>query len=264
MAKTFLESMERVGQIEIRVFGRKGNIELHPDNYDIRDIISVLEHAENLLFPVSRKERPTISYDIQEGSVIHILKTSLQAVIGFNAILLQIQQTNYSIDFLESQTARAFEFFNESAKKQDVSFEISTSVQGSVNLYIDKDTEFIRSEEMWAEAEFYFYGIVTDFGGKEKANIHLDTKEHGLLKISSDKKKLGEYESNPLYKPYGIRAVGKQNIRTGEIDKSTLSLLGIIDYNRSYTEDYISGLINKATRTWEGVLDADEWLSQMR
>lgn len=256
--------MQRIGYIEIKVVGKKGGLDLTPDNYDIKDIIAVLQHAENLLFPNNKKERPTISYDIQESSVKHILKTSLQAIIGFNALLLQIYNHNYSIDFLESPTARAFEYFQDSAKKQGVAFEISTSVQDSGRLTVDQDTEFIRSEEIWVDAEFYFYGTITDFGGKEKANIHLDTKEHGLLKVDSDKKMLGEYESNPLYKEYGIRATGKQNIHTGELDKSTLKLLEIIDYDRKYKKDYIAGLIQKATVSWEGIGDADEWLSEMR
>lgn len=256
--------MERTGHIEIKVDGSKGNFKLTPENYDIRDVISVLEQAENLLFPNNKKERPTISYDIQKGSVKHLIKTSLQVIIGFNAILALIQQNNYSIDFLESPTAKAFEFFQETAKKQDVVFEISTSVDNSCRISVDKNTEFIRSEEFWADAEFYFYGYIIDAGGKTHPNIHLDTKEHGVLKIEIDRKILREYPSNPLYKSYGLRTLGKQNVRTGEIDKTSLRLLEIIDYNPSYQEDYIKNLINKARKSWEGVGDADEWLSQLR
>lgn len=256
--------MERTGYIEIKVVGKRGNIEISPDNYDINEILAVLQHAENLLFPVSKKERPTISYEIHEGSVRHVLKTALQAVIGFNAILLSVQDNNYSIDFLETQTAKAFEFFQESAKKQGVKFEISTSLENTCRLSVDKDTVFIRSEEVWVDAEFYFYGTVQDAGGKSEANIHLDTREYGLLKITANKKMLGEYESNPLYKPYGIRASGKQNSKTGEIDRTTLMLLEIIDYDQKFNEDYLGGLIKKATASWEGIGDADEWLSQLR
>lgn len=256
--------MERTGYIEIKVIGRKGNLAVSPDNYDIKDIIAVLQQAENLLFPGAKKERPVISYEIREGSVKHVLKTALQAVIGFNALLLSVQENNYSIDFLETQTAKAFEFFQESAKKQGVQFEISTSLTKSGLIRVDQDTRFLRTEEIWVNAEFYFYGTVQDAGGKSEANIHLDTKEYGLLKITTDKKVLGEYEANPLYKPYGIRATGKQNSQTGEIDKTTLRLLEIIDYNRKYNDDYLSGLIQKATASWEGIGDADDWLSQMR
>lgn len=75
---------------------------------------------------------------------------------------------------------------------------------------------------------------------------------------------LGEYEANPLYKDYGLRAIGKQNLNTGEIDKSSLMLLEIIDYERRDNEDYLTRLIKKASATWVGVTDADDWLSQLR
>ena len=97
-----------------------------------------------------------------------------------------------------------------------MAFEISTSVENSSKISVDKDTEFIRSEEIWVDAEFYFYGLIVDLGGKGKANIHLDTKDYGLLKIDADKNLLKDYEGNPLYKNYGVRSKGKQNITTGD------------------------------------------------
>lgn len=187
----------------------------------------------------------------------------MQAILGFNAILFQVQNDN-SIDFLEVQTAKAFEFFQESAQKQNVEFIIATSVQNSSRITINKDTRLQRSEDVWADAEFYFYGIIIDAGGKSKANIHLDTKEYGLLTIDASKQILADYESNPLYKSFGVRALGKQNIKTGEIDKSELRLVDIIDYNPLYNEDYIKSLIIKAKDSWGNVKDADDWLNNLR
>lgn len=260
----WLVSMEKTGFLEIKVKGKKGNLELSPSNYDIKDLMVVLGQAESLLFPNSKKERPTISYDIQEGSVKHVLTTALQVIIGFNAVLAEVQQSNYSIDFLESPTAKALIAFREIAQKQDVIFEISTSLENSSRIEVSKNTEFIRSEEIWVEAEFYFYGLIIDAGGKQEANIHLDTKEHGVLKIDTDKKLLESYESNPLYKRYGIRTKGKQNTATGEVDKASLKLIQIIDYSPAFKEDYLNSLISKAQKSWVGVTDADEWLSNLR
>ena len=93
--------MDKIGYIEIKITGSKGNLALTPENYDIREIISVLENAENLLFPTDKKDRPTISYKIEEGSVKHIFKTSIQYIIGFNAIVGQINQLQ-NIDFLDA------------------------------------------------------------------------------------------------------------------------------------------------------------------
>ena len=136
--------MEKTGQIEIRVKGRKGNLELSPDQYDIREIMEVLQNAENLLFPGTKRSRPVISYDIAAGSVRHIFRTTLQAVIGFNAILAQINTEHYSVDFLELPTARAFEFFQQLAQKHDYEYEISTSVAESSSVIINRETRFIR------------------------------------------------------------------------------------------------------------------------
>jgi len=255
--------MNKTGHLEIIVRGSRGNLEITPDNYDIKNIVDILQNVENLLFPNNKKERPIISYDIENGSVRHIIRTSMQAILGFNAILFQIQNEN-SIDFLEVQTAKAFEFFQESAQKQDVEFIISTSVQNTSQITINRDTKLHRSEEVWVDAEFYFYGIIIDAGGKSKANIHLDTKEYGLLTIDADKQVLKEYESNPLYKSFGVRAIGKQNIKTGELDKSELKLVDIIDYNPSFKEDYLKSLIKKAKNSWGNITDADDWLSNLR
>ena len=75
---------------------------------------------------------------------------------------------------------------------------------------------------------------------------------------------LTNYENNPLYKPYGVRVKGKQNLRTGEIEKNSLWLIDIIDYNPSFKEDYINSLIQKAKKSWSEVTDADDWLQDVR
>ncbi|MBN8678200.1 MAG: hypothetical protein J0M29_08240 [Chitinophagales bacterium] len=255
--------MEPTGQINISIKGKKGNIDLKPENYDIRELIEFLKQVEHLLFS-NKKDRSITSYHVEEGSVRHVITTSMQAVVAFNAILAQIKSENNFINFLEPTTAGAFESFQKEAEKNDYTYLISTSISEETALTINKETRFIRSEDVWVDAEFYFYGEIVDAGGKGSANVHLDTKDYGLLKISAAKSLLAAYEGNPLYKPYGVRAKGKQNVRSGELDKNSLELIDIIDYNPSYKEDYIKGLIKKAKKSWEDVPDADEWLQNIR
>lgn len=83
--------MEKLGEIEIRVVGKSGNQDLTPHNYDIKHIASILQNVEDLLFPLNKKDRPIITYDIQKGSVRHLFKTSIQTIIGFSAVLSQVQ-----------------------------------------------------------------------------------------------------------------------------------------------------------------------------
>jgi len=254
--------VEKIGDIEIRVVGKSGNLNLSPDNYDIKQIAYLLQNVEDLLYPTHKKDRPIITYDIQEGSVRHIFKTSIQAVIGFSALLSQIQSQN-NIDFLELRTARAIEEIQKISRQKNYEFQIKTSLEKYAELKINPSTKFFRTENTWVDAEFYFYGILKDAGGKSKANIHIDTSDYGYLSIETGEEFLKEREDNLLYKNYGVRATGKQNMDTGEVDTKSLKLVELIDYNPKFDNDYLKTLINKAKNNWKGI-DADEWLLNLR
>jgi len=255
--------VEKIGFIEIRITGSKGNLDLSPDNYDIREIISILENAENLLFPGDKRDRPTISYKIEEGSVRHILKTSIQYIIGFNAIIGQVNQVQ-NIDFLDLSTAKAFENIQGTATKRNFVFSIKTSLDNSNEVKVDRTTNYYRTEAIWTDAEFYFYGKVTNAGGKDKANIHIFTEELGTVRVHTPISFLEKYDENMLYKTFGIRATGKQHSETGEIDTSTLKFIELVDYQPKYDEQYLRGLRDKAKKSWLGSINPDDWLREIR
>lgn len=255
--------MEKTGFIEIRVTGTKGNLDLTPDTYDVREVMAVLEQVEGLLFPADRKDRPAISYQIQGGSVRHIFKTAVQYIIGFNALIGQISQRQ-NIDFLESATAKAFEEFQEIAVQRGYTFTIRTSEPNTSELRIDRTTKLYRTEAVWAEAEFYLYGRVTNAGGKDRANIHLQTDEYGVVIIKTPIAILEKLEGNILYRTFGVRVLGKQHTETGELDRSELRFIELIDYHPNYDEAYLQSLRTKAKKNWLGSVDSDTWLRDLR
>ena len=91
----------------------------------------------------------------------------------------------------------------------------------------------------------------------------MDTSEYGSLTIETKKYFLEGQEENLLYKKFGVRVVGKQNLETGEIDTKSLKLIALINYNPKFDADYLSSLISKAKKSWEGV-DTDKWLTNFR
>ncbi|MFD1002121.1 hypothetical protein ACFQ21_22540 [Ohtaekwangia kribbensis] len=255
--------MEKTGFIEIGISGLQGNKEITPDNYDIKEIMLILENVENLLFPSDKKDRPVISYRIEQGSVKHIFKTSAQYIIGFNALLGQIRENN-SIDFLDYPTAKAIEEFQAIATKKNYTLTLRTSISGTNEIQLNKDTRYLRTEAIWSEAEFYFYGRITNAGGKDRANMYLLTDDHGLLRIETPIEFLEKLEQNLLYKNHGVRVKGKQHSETGEFDKSSLSFIDLIDYEPKYDKEYLTSLRTKAKKNWLGSIDADSWLNEIR
>lgn len=254
--------MDQRGTIEIRVSGSKGNLELSPERYDIKEIAQMFDAVESILFSGNKKQRPEITYSIESGSVRHIFKTSFQSIVAVSAILANVLETG-SIDKLELPTARAIEKLQTDAISKNYEFTISTSEWRGGTLRITPQTRYRRSEEIWVDAEIYLYGTLTDAGGKDKSNIHLDTKEYGQVTIDADKEYLRNVEENLLYKEYGVRARGKQSLATGEIDLSSLKLISLQGYRPVYDEAYLDTLIAKASKSWAGV-DVDDFLSELR
>jgi len=254
--------MEKFEYIEIKISGFKGNVELTPDTFDIKELIELIEQTEKMLFPGDRKSRPLVSYRQEEGSIRNIFKTSAQTVIAFSAILSQIILL-HQIDFLELNTAKAIESFQKIAVEKDYTFEIRTSLPETPRFKIDKTTYYYLTEEQWVDAEFYFYGKITNAGGKEKVNIHLYSQEFGTLIIQTPQEFLAKVKENILYKSYGIRAKGKQNSDTGEIDKSSLVFIELLDYETIYNEKYLASLRKKAKR-WIENIDPNELLKNIR
>ena len=254
--------MNKWGEIEIHINGAKGNNELTPDNFDIKEIKLLLDSIEDMLYPNNKKNRPDISYSIEHGSVRNIFRTSMQAVLTFSAVMSMINQTG-SIDGLELPTAQAIETIQNIACKTNYVFEFKTSNDKNNVLTISSKTNYRRTTNLWVDAELYFYGVLTNAGGKDKSNIHLDTNEDGSLIIETDKEYLKDLKKNLLYKEYGVRVLGKQNIETGEIDKSKLKLIELINYSPRYDDSYINALIAKVGDRFKGI-DIDDWISEIR
>jgi hypothetical protein len=255
--------MESIGTIEIRVQGVRGSEELSPRNFDISDLRETLSRVESLLFPIGIKGRPLVTYEMQEGSVKHIFRTSMQYAVMLGAVLTQITETG-SLDFLELNTAKALEAFQEEAYRKNLAWTISTSATPDMPLSISRETHYRRSESLLAPAEFFLYGKVTMLGGKNKGTIHIDTDEFGNLTVESSKKLLGELEKNYLYHVLGIHASGLQNPLTSEIDRGSLVFREFLKYDPRRNESYLRSLIDKARKSWSDVEDVDSWIQDIR
>lgn len=255
--------MGEFGQIEIKVVGHVGNEPLSPENFDIREIKVLFDVIETLLYPNSKLTRAPITYSLEKGSVRNIFKTTLQSAASFLSILNIVNLTG-SLDGLELPTARALQEIQKSAVKNDFRYEFGSPLNESPSLVISRNTSFHINENLWANIEFYFYGTVINAGGKDRTNIHLQTKDYGLITIATPRKVLEAQKENILYRQFTIRAIGKQNISTRELDLASFELIEMTPFDPNYNEQYLANLIRKASPRWKGIPDADKWLSQIR
>lgn len=253
--------MNALGEIEIHVEGRVGAQELTPALVDIDEIRAILDGAADLLFPTEkRSQRPVISYEISAGSVRHRFRTLMQTVIGFGAVIAQVGNEGH-INFLHERTAAAVESLQRIARERNY---VVTLLANQQSLRIDRTTHYERSEQVWVEAEFYLYGELTNAGGKNNPNIHLDTKDYGTLRIAVEKDYLKQGEKNLLYKKFGVRVAGRQNLTTFEMDPNSLRFIELLDQDGTYSQTYLDSLLQRAAPAWTDVADADAWLADLR
>lgn len=254
--------MQNKGQVIIHIEGKYGAEPLTPDNYDITLMRDVLEYATAMLDLEKKKDRPVVTYQITEGSVNNVFTVSRQKAVEFASILIMMLSTPQPLDALEPSTAVAFEEFQKFAVRNNFILDIHSSEAADSIVRITPETKFQRTESLWVDAEVYYYGTLIDAGGKNKSNIHLDTKD-GAVKIDADKDYLASFVGNPLYRKFGVIATAKQNIITGEIDTSSLQLKELIPFEPKFDMEYLKEKINASTPVWSGV-DVDEYLQGIR
>jgi hypothetical protein len=253
--------VEEQGYIEVKIDGTVGNKPLKPIDIDIAEIKEIISDVETFLYPTRDKkaERPHISYKIEEGSARNIFYLPISGVLLFNGLSTEIKNRG-NIDFLDNKRAEIIDKFQRRAaeKNLDISFYSSTTKEPI--LKISKDTEYFKVVATFIETEFVLYGKVNEEGGNNP-NFHLLTKEYGKLIISATEEQLLEGEKR-LFKVYGVRARGKQNLTDGK--PYDLKLIDYITYNPNYDEHKLDLLIQRASANWNKIAKVDSWLQQIR
>jgi hypothetical protein len=252
--------MSDSGYIEIHISGLKNGIALSPESYDIRELRSVIDTVDSIL---GKDRKGDVVFErVAEGSVRNIIKSSAQNIM-LATVIFQLLPGNEQLNGLEPKTAEAVEMVQQNARKTGYTYTFSTS-EWTDGVSISPETNYAREVPAFVDAEYYFYGRIVDAGGKSSANIHIDVEKMGVLTISASEEYLKGQERNLLYHTCGVRARGKQNPSTGEMDKSSLELISILDYNPSFNENYLKELVRRATPALSKIKDKQKWLDEIR
>lgn len=253
--------MEEQGHIEIRINGLVGNKPLKPIDIDIAEIKEIISDVETFLYPTrgEKAERPHISYKLEEGSARNLFYLPISGVLLFNGLSGEINNRG-NVDFLDFKRAEVIDKFQRKAKEKNLEISFYSSSNTKPILKINQETQFFKISATHIETEFVLYGKINEEGGNNP-NFHLLTKEYGKLVISASEQQLLEGEKR-LFKIYGVRAKGKQNLADGK--PFDLKLIDYITYNPNYNDHKLDLLIERASVKWNTILNVDSWLNEIR
>ncbi|MCU0824850.1 MAG: hypothetical protein MUF77_09440 [Leptospira sp.] len=253
--------MEEQGYIEIKIDGYVGNKPIKPIDIDIAEIKEIISDVETFLYPTrgEKAERPHISYKIEDGSARNLFYLPISGVLLFNGLSTEINSRG-NIDFLDSKRAEIIDKFQRRAAEKNFEISFFSSSAKEPLLKINKDTSYFKVAATYFETEFLLYGKINEEGGNNP-NFHILTREYGKLVVSASEQQLLEGEKR-LFKVYGVRAKGKQNLADGK--PFDLKLIDYITYNPNYDEHKLDLLIERASIKWNTIPDVDNWLQQIR
>ncbi|WP_435182386.1 hypothetical protein [Cellulophaga omnivescoria] len=251
--------MEEQGYIEIRVTNRDNT--LSPKDVDINEVKDFISDIETFLYP-NRKEkrnRPHISYDIEEGSAKHKFFLPITAVILFNGLISEIKNRS-NLDFLDYKRQSIIDKFQKRALREGYKIEFNNSLLNSPSLTIDESTSYVMIAPTYFESEFYIYGEIYQEGGKNP-NLHISTNKYGNITVSATKEQIINGEKK-TYKPYGIKVRGKKNLDDGTL--TDLVLLQFVQYKPIFNKSLLDKVIDKASVNLSKITNVDTWLNDIK
>jgi len=251
--------VEKIGYIEIRVTNKDNT--LSPKDIDINEIKDFMSNVESFLYPDrnEKKNRPHISYELEEGSAKHKFFLPITAVILFNGLTSEIKKRN-NLDFLEHKRQSIIDKFQKRAIKDGYVIELNNSISEESTLVIDHSTNFEMKAPIFYESEFYLYGEIYQEGGKNP-NLHISTKKEGNLTISATKEQIMDGEKK-TYKPYGVKVRGKKSFEDGSL--TDLKLVGFIRYEPVFNKPLLEKAIERASINLSKITNVDTWLDDIR
>lgn len=252
--------MEQTAEIVFHLEGVVGGEKLSPRNFDISKLRDFLQHVEAIINNGS--ERGQVTYEMAEGSVKNIFRGTQETICKLVTVFsIMASSTNGRMVGLENRTALAVEKLQGYVKKNGYSLTIEDNNR-KVIASLSPKTNYHVAEDMWVDAELYYYGTIIDAGGKSP-NIHIVTSNGESIKVSTDENTIKSIQY-PIYNDFGVHVLAKLNAYTGEVDYSReMKLLDIFEFSPKYDEKYLKDLQAVATPVWRGV-DVDEYLSKVR
>lgn len=249
-----------IDKLRLSINDRIDNNEVSPSHVSLallgefqKDVSEFIKGSNNNI------DSSKIIISIESGSLA-FLATGLLTAASLWSDLETLKNTNL-LSSIDPKRANVIEKWQASAQKNPHRHYSVSDKSNMLFFTINSDSNFHKSEDIWVKVEKYLYGTITNMGGKNKANIHIDLENGEILPpISTTQNLLAQGEQNRLYRNSLVHISAEENLRTGKL--RNLTLLSFEDHNPVYDENEFNLMVEKGTKAWSGV--PLSWLEDLR
>jgi len=133
---------------------------------------------------------------------------------------------------------------------------------GAALFFVDITTDYHRAEDAWVSVEKYLHGKIVDWGGKTKANVHLELENGKTVKVESSQDLIAREEHNLVYRQALLHVSAEENLMTADL--RNLRLLAFEHHQPNFDENEFKLMVERGTRAWADVDNTSAWLENLR
>lgn len=256
-----IRDMEPSNLLRFALADRINDVEVGPKYVPLSLLGDFQEDVSDFLRGSARDVDPSeVIVSVESGSLA-LVATGLLAATTLWSDLERLKSPD-SLSLIDPKRAAVVERWQAAAHKNSHrSYRLVDDLK-RVGIVVNATTDFRKVEEVWVAIEKYVHGRVVDWGGKTKANVHLELEDGSTLKVSASQALLAREEQNRLYRPALLHINAEENLLTGAIRNPVL--LAFETHQPRFDEAEFAAMVERGTAAWSGVANLTEWLEDLR
>lgn len=253
--------MNTVDELSFAISDRIEDVELSPARVPLALLGEFQKDVSEFLRGAGRDIDPTqVHVSIEEGS----LAFRALGLVAATTLWIDLESLKFpdALSRIDAKRATVVERWQSAAKSNPARRYMVAGQDKKIIFSVDNTTDYRQAEDAWVSVEKYLHGKIVDWGGKTKANVHLELQTGKTLIVESSQDLIAQEQQNLVYKRALLHVTAEENLLTGDL--RNLRLLAFEHHHPSYDDNEFKQMVERGTRAWEGVDDASEWLESLR
>lgn len=253
--------MEPINELRFAVSDRVNDAEVGPKHVPLSLLGDFQRDVSDFLKGSGRDVDPAaVLISVEEGS-LSLVATGLLAATTLWSDIEHLQSTD-SLSLIDAKRAAVVERWQTASRQNPHRKYRVADAAAKLSLVVDSSSDFRKVEEVWVQVEKYMLGRVVDWGGKTRANVHLEVEGGIVLVVAATHELLAQEEQNRLYRPALLHISAEENLLTGVLRSPRL--LAFEAHQPTYDDNEFEQMVKRGTAAWSNVPNATEWLENLR
>lgn len=253
--------MNPINELRFAVSDRINDVEVGPKHVPLALLGEFQKDVSEFLKGSGRDVDPMqVQVSVEEGSLAFVA-SGLIAATTLWADLEHLKSPD-SLGLIDSRRASVVERWQSTARLNPNRRYAVLEQDKKAVFSVDYSTNYQRVEDAWVSVEKYLHGKIVDWGGKTKANVHLELENGKTLTVESSQNLIAQEEHNLVYRLALLHVTAEENLVTGDL--RNLRLLAFEHHHPAYDEDEFKRMVERGTQAWADVPDSAAWVETLR